>query len=209
MWFSAPAPSGTVATTVSAAATLYPAAANLLGVNTAYWDADAVTAQTEQLVQAAGLSLYRFPGGGAADEFHFNIADNLGDSAAITVAQFAQFLASVGGTGVLTVDYGSGSPQEAAAELAYLMESPSDTTPLGAGHRVAPRSKCLEQHELGYRRLLGFAAGRRAAGPGRRSELSGTSITPPRLPRSSIGKSAMRYTEAGRSITTARPVPAA
>ena len=34
---------------------------------------------------------------------------------------------------MVTVDYGSGSPQEAAAELAYLEGSPTDTTSLGTG----------------------------------------------------------------------------
>ena len=39
----------------------------------------------------------------------------------------------MGGTGLVTLDYGSGSPQEAAAELAYVDGSPADTTPIGSG----------------------------------------------------------------------------
>ena len=63
----------------------------------------------------------------------FNVADNWGDSAANTIPQFAQFIAALGGTGVVTLDYGSGSPQEAEAQLAYLLGSPSDTTTIGNG----------------------------------------------------------------------------
>ena len=132
------APSAAVATTVNAAAGLHAVAADDLGVNTAYWDSTAVTSQTAQMTSAAGLDLYRFPGGSASDEFHFNVAANLGDSAAITIPQFAQFISSVGGTGIVTLDYGSGSPQEAAAEVAYLLGSPTDTTVIGTGIEWLP-----------------------------------------------------------------------
>ena len=54
-------------------------------------------------------------------------------SGAINFAQFVQFITAVGGTGLVTLDYGSGSPQEAAAELAYLDGSPTDTTSIGNG----------------------------------------------------------------------------
>ena len=98
-----------------------------LGANLATWDAQDETAQTESLVENAGLDLFRFPGGIPADTTHFNVS--VGQS----VPQFAQFVESVGGAGLITVDYGSGSPQEAAAELAYLQGSPSDTTVIGSG----------------------------------------------------------------------------
>jgi hypothetical protein len=98
-----------------------------LGANLATWDARDTTSQTESLVEAAGLNLYRFPGGIPADTTHFNV------TAGETVPQFAQFVQAVGGAGLITVDYGSGSPQEAAAELAYLQGSPTDTTVIGNG----------------------------------------------------------------------------
>ena len=98
-----------------------------LGANLANWDAQDETAQTESLVKADGLDLFRFPGGIPADQTHFNVADGQ------TVPQFAQFVEAVGGAGLITVDYGSGSPQEAAAELAYLQGSPTDNTVIGVG----------------------------------------------------------------------------
>ena len=45
----------------------------------------------------------------------------------------ASFVASVNGQAVVTLDYGSGSPQEAAAELAYLNAPVGSTTPIGDG----------------------------------------------------------------------------
>ena len=83
------------------------------------------------MVTAAGLQTFRLPGGSSSDDFHFNVQNNGEDPVAITVPQFAEFVASSGGSGLVTLDYGSGSPQEAAAELAYLVGSPSDTTALG------------------------------------------------------------------------------
>ena len=109
------------------------------------------------MAAAAGLDIYRFPGGSAADDFHFNVANNWGDSGAITIPQFAQFVASVGGTGMVTVDYGSGSPQEAAAELAYLDGSPTDATPIGKRNRVERRPRATwRTRQLGNGRILGL-----------------------------------------------------
>jgi alpha-L-arabinofuranosidase len=106
---------------------------NLVGVNLAWWDPNLMTAQTQSLVEAAGLNIFRFPGGSASDDFHFNSDFNYTDPNANSIPQFAQFEDSVGGSGVITVDYGSGSPQEAEAELAYLCGSPSDKTVIGNG----------------------------------------------------------------------------
>jgi len=122
-----------LSTTVNAGTVVGPVATNMLGVNLAWWDDKLTTPQTKQMVQAAGLTAFRFPGGSSSDDYHFNVSSNFGDSVAVTIPQFAQFIESVGGTGLVTLDYGSGSPQEAAAELAYLEGSPTDTTVIGTG----------------------------------------------------------------------------
>jgi hypothetical protein len=120
-------------TTINTATVLGPVAANMLGVNLAWWDDKLPTAQTQQMVKAAGMTAFRFPGGSSSDDYHFNVSSNFSDPSANTIPQFAQFIASVGGVGLVTLDYGSGSPQEAAAELAYLEGSPSDPTVIGTG----------------------------------------------------------------------------
>ncbi len=129
----AAAPSSAVTTTVNATNVLASVSTNLLGVNTGYWDQSLLTSQTQQLVTAAGITLYRFPGGSDSDDFHFNQSTNLNNNSAKTITQFAQLMESVNGTGIVTLDYGSGSPQEAAAELAYLQGSTTDNTSLGTG----------------------------------------------------------------------------
>ena len=70
------APTTALTATVNASTSLHAVTTNLLGVNTVYWDPDAVTTQTQQMATAAGLDIYRFPGGSAADDFHFNVANN-------------------------------------------------------------------------------------------------------------------------------------
>ena len=156
------APTTPLTATVNASTALHPVTTNLLGINSTYWDSEAVTVQTQEMATAAGLDIYRFPGGSASDDFHFNVADNWGDSAAITVPQFVQFIASVGGTGVVTLDYGSASPQEAAAELAYVDGSPTDTTAIGNGIEWNDSSGQWQTVNWG---TGGYWAGLRAASP--------------------------------------------
>jgi hypothetical protein len=124
----APAPT----TTINAGIQTKSASNNLVGVNIDWWDNLLSTTQTQQMVEAAGISIYRFPGGSSSDDYHFNKSNNYtpGED---TIPQFAQFITSVGGLGIATTDYGSGSPQEAEAELAYLEGSTTDTTVIGTG----------------------------------------------------------------------------
>ena len=135
--------------------------------------------------------------------------EQLSDSGAITIPQFAQFITSVGGTGVVTLDYGSGSPQEAAAELAYLDGSPTDTTSIGNGIEWNDTTGQWQTVNWG---TVGYWAGLRGASPladGRRAEFPADRLIRPPSPTSSIGRSATKNTEVGRSITTARRLPAA
>jgi alpha-L-arabinofuranosidase len=110
--------------TVNALQTVRSVDTDLLGVNLATWDgliatggSSTINSQTQQLVAAAGLQAFRIPGGSTADTFHF--ATNSSSQGA-SVAAMAELVASVNGVGVATVNYGTGSPQEGAAMLAYL-----------------------------------------------------------------------------------------
>ena len=114
------------------------------------------------MVTAAGLDIYRFPGGSASDDFHFNVANNWDDSGATTITQFVQAVTAVGGTGLVTLDYGSGSPQEAAAELAYLDGSPADTTSIGSGIEWNDGAGQWQTVNWG---TVGYWAGLRGASP--------------------------------------------
>ena len=103
----------------------------LLGVNVAWYDSVLNTPQTQQMVEAAGLTMFRFPGGSSSDDFHFNAAPTYNGEG--TDGSMASFIASVNGVGMATIDYGSGSPQEGAAFLAYLEAPVGNTTVIGSG----------------------------------------------------------------------------
>ncbi len=151
----------TLSATVNAGTSIAASTNNLVGVNTAWWDDQLTTTQTQQMVQAAGLHLYRLPGGSSADDFHFNVAHNYSPYAD-TLPQMAQFVASVGGSGIVTTDYGSGSPQEAEAELAYLEGSTSDTTAIGNGIEWSDTGNAWTTINW---KTVGYWAGLRAAQP--------------------------------------------
>ncbi len=154
-------PTTPLTTTVNAADVLHSASPNLLGVNLTYWDGTMDNAQTEQLVEAAGLTMFRFPGGSSSDDYHFNNANNY-YTGSDNLSQFVQFIQTVNGAGVITVDYGSGSPQEAAAELAYLQGSPTDTTQIGVGIQWNDSTGQWQNVNWG---TVGYWASLRAASP--------------------------------------------
>jgi hypothetical protein len=58
--------------TINASAVVRPVNNQVLGVNLAWWDSNLNTAQTQQMVQAAGLTLFRFSGGSSSDTWHFS-----------------------------------------------------------------------------------------------------------------------------------------
>ena len=143
---------------VAAGNVVRAAPTGLLGVNVADWASSLDTPQMEQTVTAAGLTTYRYPGGSTADDYHFNTAGNVPN----TISEFAQFIQAVDGTGFVTVDYGSGSPQEAAAELAYLQGSPNDQTPIGNG--IQWNDSAGQWQNVNWR-TVGYWASLRAAAP--------------------------------------------
>src|SRR5207248_11261341 len=108
-----------------------PANPQILATNLAWWAGDLGDAQTRSLAQSAGLTLYRFPGGSASDSFHFT--DPAPYNGYDTIPMFAKFIQAENAAAMSTIDYGSGSPQEAAALLAYLNGSTSNATSIGSG----------------------------------------------------------------------------
>jgi hypothetical protein len=119
------------AVTVNAGQVVRTVNAHVLAANVAWWDSSLNTAQTQQMIQAAGLTMYRLPGGSSSDDWHFNAAPTYSGEG--TAPSMATFIASVNGGGLVTLDYGSGSPQEAAAFLAYLNAPTTNTTAIGIG----------------------------------------------------------------------------
>jgi hypothetical protein len=146
--------------TVDAGQVVRPVDPKVLGVNVAWWDSSLNTAQTQQMVQAAGLTMFRFPGGSSSDDFHFN--DPPSYSGKGTAASMARFIDSVGGVGMVTLDYGSGSPQEAAAFLAYLNAPVGSTAVIG--HSEEWDNSLNAWKDVDWQ-TVGYWAGLRAAAP--------------------------------------------
>ena len=99
--------------------------ARIFGVNTATWDSQLTTSATRMLVAAAGVRQLRFPGGSTADDYHWTTSGNT------TFPAFAAQAVALGAQPYLIVNYGSGTPEEAAAWVAYANGDPANTTALG------------------------------------------------------------------------------
>jgi hypothetical protein len=146
--------------TVNASQVVRPVNTQLSGVNVAWWDTNLKTTQTKNMVLAASLTSFRFPGGSSSDTFHFNAGPTYSGEG--TVASMAQFIASVNGQGIVTLDYGSGSPQEAAAELSYLDAPTSSNVQISYGEEWSTSSNSWVQVNW---QNSGYWASLRAAKP--------------------------------------------
>ena len=108
--------------TINAGTTVRSVPSNFLGVNTAPWDGLLTSASTLSLSQAAGIDSVRIGGGsyidgssGDPNGWHFDV-NNQTDS----LPQQLAYITGLGATGIIDLNYGTASPQEDAAELAYL-----------------------------------------------------------------------------------------
>src|SRR5216110_2806202 len=112
----------------------------LFGANSTAWDSALGTAQTLSLLQAAGLRAIRLPGGSLSDEYHWRTNTNLDHA---TIAQpwswaagfdkSSALVVALGAQAMVTVNYGTGTPQEAAAWVAYAnFSTTAMDVPIGA-----------------------------------------------------------------------------
>jgi len=126
---------------VNAAQTVRTVNSRHFGANAVIWDPETAASQTVTLMQAAGLGIFRIPGGSASDAYDWST--NKGYSApgvlntwtwSAGLDQFLQLITGAGAQAFITTNYGSGTPQQAAAWVAYTnspstqLGSPSDVT---------------------------------------------------------------------------------
>jgi hypothetical protein len=106
-----------------------------LGVNLTFYDYNLNTPETANLVKASGLSLFRISNGsGTEGDLHFDQPENERPGYAPRPLSAAlQAVQDFNGTALVTVNYGSGSPQEGLAYLAYLNGQVGDMTAIGFG----------------------------------------------------------------------------
>lgn len=95
--------------------------ARWFGVNTAVWDGNYEKPETTGLLQELGARVLRFPGGSLSDEYHW--ASNQSGSNTWTWVtsfdKFARVATNIGAQVYITVNYGTGSPEEAAGWVRY------------------------------------------------------------------------------------------
>jgi alpha-N-arabinofuranosidase len=95
--------------------------ARLFGLNAAVWDDQFNTATTRSLLSANGTRLLRFPGGSLSDEYHWRTNTTLNNTFqwATNFDAFAGVTLALNAQAVITANYGTGTPQEAADWVRY------------------------------------------------------------------------------------------
>lgn len=91
--------------------------ARLFGINTAIWDGLLGTPETVEALRELDLQALRFPGGSISDEYHWasgTLGTNTGPCAS-SFADFVHLATNIHAQVFITVNYGSGTPEEAAA----------------------------------------------------------------------------------------------
>lgn len=93
----------------------------LFGLNAAVWDGSFNTSTTADLLLEADNQALRFPGGSLSDVYHWQTNTSEGETFqwATSLDAFANVALATQARVFITANYGSGSPQEAAAEVTY------------------------------------------------------------------------------------------
>ncbi len=94
----------------------------MFGLNTAVWDGAFTDSQTLTSLDAVDARFLRYPGGSWSDDYHWqtNTAAIEGGSAGTTTFDaFAIYANAIGAQVIITVNYGTGTPAEAAAWVTY------------------------------------------------------------------------------------------
>jgi alpha-L-arabinofuranosidase len=95
-----------------------------IGINAAAWDTSLVDASVPALLADANLGVLRYPGGSTSNNYHWlsNTPDDPNHGGTTEVANFDAFMGVVDASGahaMITVNYGSGTAEEAAQWVAY------------------------------------------------------------------------------------------
>ena len=127
-------PPTTVRLTVDAGSVVRTIDARLFGVNTAIWDSQLGTAATRTLLARAGIKSLRFPGGSISDDYDWQVNRGVTNNSFTWASGFPTFAAQAAALGAqpyLTVNYGSGTPEQAAAWVAYANGDPASAVVIG------------------------------------------------------------------------------
>jgi len=133
-------------------AVLAPLSRLAVGTNAAAWDSNLVDPDVPDRLTDARVRLLRYPGGSTADNYHWlsNTPDDPSAGGTDPVATFDAYLGILRKThaaGIVTLNYGSGTVDEAAQWLAYANRGggdyrgpiPTYAGASGKGHRAGIR----------------------------------------------------------------------
>ncbi|MFD0273623.1 cellulose binding domain-containing protein [Kitasatospora sp. NPDC127111] len=112
----------TVSVSVDAALQLATVPATGVGVNIPVYDANMSAAATPGLLGTAGINTVRYPGGSHSDVYHWQTGTADDGAYVAPNTGFDAFMGTVRAAGaqpIITANYGSGTPQEAAAWVRY------------------------------------------------------------------------------------------
>jgi hypothetical protein len=95
-----------------------------VGANAAAWDTNLIDGELPGLLRDAGLQVMRYPGGSTSNNYHWlsNTPDDPSLGGTVPEANFDAYMSvvkSVGAQAMVTVNYGSGTAQEAADWVRY------------------------------------------------------------------------------------------
>jgi hypothetical protein len=96
--------------------------ATAFGVNNAVWDGNLLDSNVPQLLQNDGVKVMRYPGGSTADTYHWQtntIEPNNTNAGPVDFDTFMGVVQKTRAQAMVTVNYGSGTPQEAASWVQY------------------------------------------------------------------------------------------
>jgi hypothetical protein len=91
----------------------------IFGINAQTWDGDLLQPKTAEMVKAVKHTFIRFPGGLTADEYHWKEVLAKKDYL-VDVDEFLDFCKQTNTEPMFTVNFGSGTPQEAAEWVKYV-----------------------------------------------------------------------------------------
>lgn len=114
-------PSSTVAVNVDATRIIRTVDPRLTGINAAMWDGSFESQTTVSFLESVGAKILRFPGGSLSNEYHWQTNTTLDNTWTWVTSfdDFASIAKAVNTQATISVNYGTGSSDEAARWVEY------------------------------------------------------------------------------------------
>lgn len=112
----------------------------MFGINAVIWDREAGSNQTISMLNEAGIRTIRIPGGSLSDEYHWRLNKSIDRNNPTQnntwtwwsgMHNFANLITGLNAQAFVTVNYGSGTPEEAAAWVAYANSTTASSVAIG------------------------------------------------------------------------------